>query len=127
MPRGIPNNPKKAKKSWPKWPSKMTEDAISKLEAIFKIDGTVAEACAYANITHTTYHDRYKKDEEFSYRMDKAKEYMYVLARKTLAKWVQDGDVKAAIEFLKRRDKRYKDKTEVDGTVKFNPTSITIT
>ena len=54
--------------------------------------------------------------------MDAAKEYMYIMSRKTLSKWVIDGDTKAAIEYLKRRDKRYSDKVEntdkVEVTIK---------
>lgn len=48
--------------------------------------------------------------------MATAQNYMFILSRHTLAKGVKDGDTKSAIEYLKRRDKRYSDK--VDNNMK---------
>ncbi len=93
-------------------PTKMTDDLVRKLEEIFKIDWTVGEACSRAWIWTTTYYERIEKNKEFADRMSKAQDYPFILARKTLMKGIQKEDTKAAIEYLKRRDKRYHDKSE---------------
>ncbi len=93
-------------------PSKIDEESIKKLEEMFKLDCTIAEACSYAWISHTTYHDWCNKDKEFSDRMERAKNYAFILSRKVLMKGIRDGNDKNALEFLKRRDRRYSDKNE---------------
>jgi len=53
--------------------------------------------------------------------MDAAKEYCFILARKKLVTDIKNPmtDAKSSIEFLRRRDKRYKDKieNEVSGQI----------
>jgi len=112
MPRWVPKVLKKDKKhAW--WrPTKKNEETVKKLEEIFKIDWTVSEACSNAWISRETYYNRESKDKEFFDRMTRAKNFMYILARRTWVKWLNDWDTKSAIEYLKRRDKRYKDKQE---------------
>jgi len=90
----------------------MNEDVILKLEEIFKIDWTEWEACNYAWIATTTYERRYKENVEFKGRMDRAKDYPFIMARRGLGMNVNKWDKVAVVEFLKRRDKRYKDKAE---------------
>lgn len=105
------NKPKSKCECWR--PSKMTEDVIKILESIFQIDWTIEEACSQAGIKPQTYHKRYKENNEFSDRIDRAKAMPYIDARHSLVKEAK-SDWKAAVEFLKRRDKRYKDKQELD-------------
>ena len=97
-------------------PEVMTPVTIQKLEAIFKIDWTVTEACLYAGISLATYYTRCEKDVKFSERMERAKQFPYILAKKTLFKSINDENImvaqKWAIEFLKRRESNYKDKIE---------------
>jgi len=112
---------RKKKNVWGR-PTKMTEDVVKKLESIFQIDWTVWEACSYVWISRETYYNREAQDKDFLYRMTKAKDYPHILARKTLMKWLQDWDTKAAIEYLKRRDRRYSDKWEIE--VSFNPQDL---
>jgi len=107
-------------------PSKKDEDTVKKLEEIFMIDWTVSEACSYAWISRVTYYDWIDKDEEFSNRMEAAKDYAFILARKTLMSWVKSGDTKCAVEILKRRDKRYNDKQEIDQTTNLTLSDINI-
>ena len=95
-------------------PSVMTEEVIGKLESILKIDWTIGEACSYAWIDQSTYYDWVKKDIRFSKKMTAAQDYPFILARKTLMKGMQNGDQRSAIEYLKRRDRRYKDKQELE-------------
>ena len=98
-----------------KWwrPTKKDEKVVGILEEIFRIDWTIGEACSQAGINQSTYHDWIKTDEEFSKRMASAQDYPFILARKTLFKWVEEGDTRSSIEMLKRRDKRYNDKQDI--------------
>lgn len=94
---------------------KKTEEVLAKIEDILKIDWTIEEASYYAGIDPVTYYRRVKDDENLCKRFEKAKQYPFILARKTLMKGMQDGDNRAAIEYLKRRDRRYYDKSIVDN------------
>tara|TARA_R100001530_G_C4320833_1_gene155735 strand:- start:4380 stop:4670 length:291 start_codon:yes stop_codon:yes gene_type:complete len=86
----------------------------------------VSEACNYAGINQCTYYDRLKKDPQFSKKMQAAQDYPFILSRRTLMKAiVRDEDAKAAIEYLKRRDKRYKDKAAVELDANIDVTSAT--
>ncbi len=120
---------KKDKKKW--WrPSKYSRAIVRKLTAIFKIDWTVEEACLQAGISKETFYERYNKKEGFSdefwenehkrfkQEIDNARNYPFILAKKTLLKWAKQ-DPKYAIEFLKRRHKDYKDKISLENENEF--------
>src|SRR4051794_24649952 len=94
-------------------PTVITEAAILKLEEAFKIDATVLEACAYAGITKTPYYDRLKDDPEFADRMDRAQQFPFMMAKKTVYKAMQAGDARTALKWLDRRQRdRYHTKVE---------------
>lgn len=108
----------KKKKSNVWRPTKMTQEIVEKLESIFKIDWTIEEACYYAWIDRKTYYNRCEQDTEFFHKMESAKQFPFILARKTLMKWMQSKNeatsLKAWIEFLSRREPRYSNKnTEI--------------
>lgn len=106
--------PPKRKTPNPNWrPTKKTPWLVKKLEEAFKLDSTITEACLFAWITRETYYNWIEHDEDFSDKMDLAKLNPYLKAKKTLinAAW---EDYKPAVEFLKRRDKKYRDKQEID-------------
>jgi hypothetical protein len=94
----------------------MTEDVIKKLEEAIKIDCTIGQACAYAWINEATYYDHYKKNPQFSKRMDDAEKWLHILASQKWAEWIQKGDKDMIKEYKKKRDKRYADKLEHSGT-----------
>lgn len=99
-------------KPWPKTDYKKTEEVIGLIESILKIDWTIEEASRHAWINPDTYYRRVRADPELYERFEKAKQYPFILARKTLMKGMQEGDNKSAIEYLKRRDSRYSEKVE---------------
>ena len=101
-------------------PTVMTEIVISKLEEALKIDCTIWLACSYAGISEVTYYDHYKKDPVFSKRMDDAEKYLHLLAHQERAKKIKSGEWEAIKEFKKKRDIRYKDKSEIDTAVDLN-------
>lgn len=100
-------------------PEKITPDVVKKLKQIFMYDGTVEEACLYAGISKVTYYAKIKKDVNFLNEMNQARLFPYITAKKTLIKSMESDNEaiaqKGAVEFLKRRDKRYADK--VEGTM----------
>ncbi len=100
-------------------PEKITPEVVKKLKQIFMYDGTVEEACLYAWISKVTYYAKVKKDANFLNEMNQARLYAYITAKKVLIKSMESGNEavaqKGAVEFLKRRDKRYADK--VEGTM----------
>lgn len=100
-------------------PEKITPEVVKKLKQIFMYDGTVEEACLYAGISKVTYYAKIKKDVNFLNEMNQARLFPYITAKKTLIKSMESDNEaiaqKGAVEFLKRRDKRYADK--VEGTM----------
>jgi len=89
-----------------------TDEVVGKLIEILRIDWTITEACSYANIDRSTYYDWIKKDKEFSNKMADASKYAFIEARKTINKAIKEWDWKLALDVMRRRDKRYKDKEE---------------
>lgn len=110
-------------KPWPKHNYKQTEETLGLIESILRIDWTIEEASRHAGIDPDTYYRWVKSDKDLYDRFEKAKQYPFILARKTLMKGMQDGDNKSAIEYLKRRDNRYRDKSEsvVQATMNIDP------
>lgn len=112
----------KRKNVWGR-PEKITPEVVKKLKQIFMYDGSVEEACLYAWISKVTYYAKLKRDKDFLNEMNSARLYPYITAKKTLIKSMESENEaiaqKGAIEFLKRRDKRYADKVEgtIDGDV----------
>lgn len=123
-------------------PSKMTDQVVQKIIQFIKYDWTERDACRYAVVPWTTYMWWKKKNYICSYQfttsdqngakttayediwfadlIDYAKLQLTSSARFTLAKAVDAWNLTAAIEVLKRRDQRYRDKIEQDNTGTFN-------
>ncbi len=115
-------------------PTKFNPVTVGKLVDIFRVDWTVEKACAYAGIHKDTFYRWYnnldgfsdeigqKKWEEFVEEINRARAFLPIQARRTLAKAILKWDIKASIEFLKRRDSDYKDKVEIQpSTIEDNP------
>lgn len=106
-------------------PSKLDFETVQKIVDIFRIDGTVEEACSQAEISTSTFYNFYNQDfyfldkngqkKSFKTTIDKAREFPFIVAKRTLVQHAH-SDPKIAIEFLKRRHKDYKDKQETVTT-----------
>ena len=118
---------KKKSKRWR--PTKINEESVGKLEEIFKRDWNVSEACSYAGIHRDTYYQNLKKNKEFSDRMERARMFPFIYAKKKLFEAIGSKDpnisAKYALEFLRRRDPEWKDKKD-DTVENIWFTSITI-
>ena len=117
----------KIKMEWKKLsgrPTKFTPECISKLEEIFKIDWTVEEACLSAGVSTVQYYEHLKADKDFANKMRSAQLYPYIYAKKTLIKSMDSENEqikqKGAVEFLKRRDRRYSDKIDSSVELEWN-------
>jgi len=107
-------------------PTIRSTEIEDKLVEIFHIDGTVNEACSQAGIWRTTYYEWLEKDEAFANKMAQAQDYAFIVARKTLFNAASNGSEKAAVEILKRRDKRYNDKIDQTSNVNLNAKVVTL-
>ena len=125
-----------AKAGRPKWSFKIEADIVQKITSILKVDWTIEEACAYAGISKTTHYSYLEKwvyfmnevikiwkdwnpkkeyvEKLYEEVIEEAKQYPFIIARKTLFNSINKGNDRKALEFLERRDKRYKPKQEND-------------
>jgi hypothetical protein len=84
-------------------PTVMTPETINKLEEVFAIGGTDAEACFYANISKQTLYDYQEKHPEFIDRKEALKEKPFLKARQTIVKSLDNPQY--AFEYMKRKKK----------------------
>ena len=83
--------------------SKMTQDNINKLKEVFAIDGTIAEACFYANISVQTYYEWTKKNPKLSEEFNALREKPVLKARQTVVRSLDNPDY--AFKYLERKKK----------------------
>lgn len=97
-------------------PEKITPPVVKILVDAFKIDCTVEEACAYAWVSKVAFYEKLRSDKNFAYEIDAARRFPWWKAKQVLFSSMdserEDIAQKGAIEFLKRREPRYKDKVE---------------
>lgn len=105
-------------------PTKFDDECIRKLQEMFMNDSTVQEACLFAWVSTVQYYEHLKVDEEFANKMKQAQLYAFILAKKTLIKSLKSSNEsirqKWAVEFLKRRDRRYSDKVDSSVELEWN-------
>ena len=94
-------------------------DITRKLEEAFSMDCTIEEACAYAGISDDTYSRERKRDPVFAEKMDRAMQFPFVLAKKTVLQAMKDNDGALAMKWLKNRQRdRYHEKVTQETTEK---------
>ena len=97
MARPTKNNPTGAQKS-----PKRTPETIHKLEEAFSLGSTVAEACFYADISQSLYHQWIVDEPELSERFKELRLKPVLLARRTVIRAMQE-DVNTAKWYLERK------------------------
>lgn len=86
-------------------PTKKTETVVKKLEDLFKVGGTVEQACAYAGITKPTYYEWLDKDEDFLTKMEAAKHYADIAAKNIVVEAItKKKNLSAAQWWLEHRE-----------------------
>lgn len=93
-----------------KWNSaRIWEEQYRIIETYLMMDATVEDACIAAWISVPAYYKHKERNPDFARRMEIAREYPKVAARAAVMKRIRLGDARTALEYLKLRDKRYKD------------------
>lgn len=97
-------------------PSEMTPQALKKLEEVIAMDGTVNEACFYADITPTTYYNWLDKNPELVERFAALRERPVLMARTTVVKALKDPN--HAFRYLERKKKsEFGSSVEITGEI----------
>jgi len=81
------------------------DEVIKILEPYFKLGCNVAKACNYAGIPRTTVQTWIENSEELRLKVTSWQNEMSVKARKLWNKAMDDGQVNAGTEWLKRKEK----------------------
>jgi hypothetical protein len=94
---------------------KMTEETLRKLDEVFAIDGSIEEACYYANISPDTYYRWVKEKPELSERFKRLRERPVLKARQTVVKSLDQPEY--AFKYLERKKKNeFAQRTELSGS-----------
>lgn len=100
------------------WHSTWNSDKRNELIQLIKRDVTQKDACAFVGLPVSTLHDWLKRDKNLSEEYDRAEKWMDITTSNVLSSGLNDKELqmdirmKYAMEWKKRRDKRYSDKTE---------------
>lgn len=94
-------------------PTKFTEDLTKKLEELFALDVPTEVACSQVGISSQALRDEMKRNPEFLARIEKAKNLCHVMAGRTIAKAIRDGDVQTSKRYYEHKDERYKKENKI--------------
>ena len=89
-------------------PTVFTPEVVQKLEDLISQDVEIERACRFVGISESAYYAECKENAEFREKMSKAQEYPLILANRTIAKAIRDGDIQSAWRMKQSRDKRYR-------------------
>jgi hypothetical protein len=84
-------------------PTVITQDTVRKLEQAFKDGLSVSEACFVSGIGRTVYYSHRSTDEVFANKMELAKAYVSIKAKKTVVQAIDTGNLNAAKWWLERK------------------------
>lgn len=95
-------------------PTIYTDELVGKLESIFKIGGTVEEACSYAMISKDTYYAWLKQKPDFLTKMESAQKYPDIVAKNIVVdSMTKNKDVTTAKWWLEKREFKNSNQTNV--------------
>ena len=121
----MPEKKTAKKKSWREhWNSSWDADKRAKLIELIKRDVTQKTACNYVGLPVSTLHDWLARDPELSEQYHSAEEWMHVITSNAITAGILDKNTepkdkaKLAMDWKKRRDKRYADKGEYNQNIK---------
>lgn len=105
-----------AEKKGPGAPTVFTETVVRDLVSSFQDGLNVTQACWQSGIGRTTYYDEYNSNPEFADKMDRARDFASMNARKVIVNDIKRGDQSAAKWWLERRNKdEFSTRQEVTG------------
>lgn len=96
---------------------KLSDKMLQDLQQCLRDDFTIEETCLVCGITTPTYYEWLNKSSEFKQKMELAKAYVGIEAKKILARAViDDPSAEVALKYLERRQKKiYASRTEITG------------
>lgn len=116
--------------------NKLTKTIVKNMCDALKLDSTIEEACRYTGISKQTHYNwindnkfyfdekpvvykgkTIKKKQKIFYEEEikRAEDYAKMLARNTVIKAIEKWNAKIAMDFLGKRDPRYKDKVDINN------------
>lgn len=108
-------------------PGKFNEEVATRMMEVFKMGGTIEEACAFAGVSLTTFNQWLTKKPYFADAVEGARMYPVIQARNIVVKkMVEDGDVKIAQWYLDRTAFKVS-KSNTDGSISMGgPSQVNI-
>ena len=98
---------------------KFTDAYVKKLEEVFAMDGTVEEACYYANISRTSYYNWIKEKPELEEQFNRLRNKPVLKARQEVMKGL--NCYSNAMDYLKRKKKtEFGDNIEIKSNLTLN-------
>ena len=85
-------------------PTKMTAEVVEKLEDALKFGSSVTEACYLSGVSRDFFYQHYQSNQDFSDKMERARGWLSIQAKHTLANSILNGDVKSSIWLLDKKD-----------------------
>lgn len=113
-----PKNRTKAQKKNPGWRPSKKKEAVEKLVEAFKMDCNISQACSYAWIDRQTFYNRIEKDKKFFGKIESAKERPLIRSKKTVMNSIDEGNWRAALEVMSKRDDKYKNSWTIESNDK---------
>lgn len=94
--------------------TKLTPETVNKLEEVFALDGTIEEACLFADISRQTYYNWIKDNKDMEERFDILRQSPFLKARRTIEKSLDNPQY--AFEYMKRKKKNeFSERQEMTG------------
>ena len=95
---------------------KIWESEYRIIEECLMLDWTIEQGCMLAGISLPSYYKHREKNPEFARRMDIARQFPKLVARAAIQKRIRQGDAKVALDYLRLRDKFYKEDASEEGS-----------
>lgn len=86
-------------------PTVITDDVVRKLEAALQGGFSVSEACLVSGISRAAYYERKASDEVFADKMELAKKWVTIRAKKVVVQAISDANFNAAKWWLEHKSR----------------------
>lgn len=94
-------------------PTLMTDEKVKELEGYFSIGATDLEACFLAGISKQTLYNYQENNPDFVDRKEALKNMPKYKAKKNIVGEIEKGDKETSKWYLERKDKEFKNKTDI--------------
>lgn len=88
---------------------KIWETEYRIIEETLMLDWTIEQWCMLAGISLQSYYKHKEKNPDFARRMEIARQFPKMVARAAIQKRIRQWDAKVALDYLKLRDRFYKE------------------